>query len=386
MFTSSVTVPPGQIITSTATDLAGNTSEFSQCPVSPTAASATISGRIAEANGRPVEGVAIRMAGTQNRLTITGAEGTYHFDNVETGGVYTVTPLRTNYNFSPSQATFSQLGNHTEATFTASLASGGSNPLDTATYFVRQQYLDFLNREPDEAGFNFWVNNIEACGSDANCRAAKTVDTSAAFFLSIEFQQTGYLVYRMYDAAYGNIAGAPVPLRLGEFKPDKQAISRDLIVNRSGWEAVLEQNKQAFAAEFVQRSRFTTAFPTSMTPAQLVDKLFLNAEVKPAASDRTAAINEFGSAAAASDVAARARALRDVAENSLLQQQEFNRAFVLMQFIGYLRRNPNDSPDTDYTGYDFWLTKLNQFNGNYNAAEMIKAFIVSTEYRQRFGP
>ncbi len=57
-----------------------------------------------------------------------------------------------------------------------------------------------------------------------------------------------------------------------------------------------------------------------------------------------------------------------------------------MQFIGYLRRNPNDSPDSDYTGYDFWLTKLNQFNGNFVNAEMVKAFITSTEYRQRFGP
>ncbi|PYS56671.1 MAG: hypothetical protein DMF76_24315 [Acidobacteria bacterium] len=85
-------------------------------------------------------------------------------------------------------------------------------------------------------------------------------------------------------------------------------------------------------------------------------------------------------------MSARARALRDIAENSLLNQQEFNRAFVLMQFIGYLRRNPNDSPDSDYTGYDFWLTKLNQFNGNYNQAEMVKAFITSSEYRQRFGP
>src|SRR3989442_14101997 len=85
--TSPVMVPPGQIITSTATDPVGNTSEFSQCPVSPTAASATISGRIAEANGRPVEGVAIRIGGTQNRLTITDAQGTYHFDNVETGGI-----------------------------------------------------------------------------------------------------------------------------------------------------------------------------------------------------------------------------------------------------------------------------------------------------------
>ena len=85
-------------------------------------------------------------------------------------------------------------------------------------------------------------------------------------------------------------------------------------------------------------------------------------------------------------MAARARALRDVAENPLLNQQEFNRAFVLLQFMGYLRRNPNDSPDSDYTGYDFWLTKLNQFNGNFVAAEMVKAFITSSEYRQRFGP
>ena len=69
-----------------------------------------------------------------------------------------------------------------------------------------------------------------------------------------------------------------------------------------------------------------------------------------------------------------------------MNTQEFNRAFVLMQFFGYLRRNPNDAPDSDYTGYDFWLTKLNQFNGNFANAEMVKAFINSVEYRQRFGP
>src|SRR5437660_693822 len=78
--------------------------------------------------------------------------------------------------------------------------------------------------------------------------------------------------------------------------------------------------------------------------------------------------------------------LRDVAENATLNSQEFNRAFVLMQFFGYLRRNPNDPQDTDYMGYEFWLNKLNQFNGNFVAAEMVKAFITSTEYRQRFGP
>jgi hypothetical protein len=57
-----------------------------------------------------------------------------------------------------------------------------------------------------------------------------------------------------------------------------------------------------------------------------------------------------------------------------------------MEYFSYLRRNPNDPPDTDHTGYDFWLTKLNQFNGNFADAEMVKAFLISREYRTRFAP
>jgi hypothetical protein len=90
-------------------------------------------------------------------------------------------------------------------------------------------------------------------------------------------------------------------------------------------------------------------------------------------------------AALAAGSKTRARVVRDVAEHQNLAKAELNRAFVLMQYFGYLRRNPNDPPDSDYTGYDFWLTKLNQFNGDFNAAEMVKAFITSSEYRKRFG-
>src|SRR5439155_18609991 len=106
------------------------------------------------------------------------------------------------------------------------------------------------------------------------------------------------------------------------------------------------------------------------------------------ATDRTAAINEFGSAMTTSDGAARALSLRRVAENSALQQQEFNRAFVLMQYIGYLRRNPNDAPEPglNFDGYNFWLNKLDSFKSDFAQAEMVKAFINSAEYRQRFGP
>ena len=343
-----------------------------------------VSGHISEGNGNPVEGVAVRMTGAQPRLAVTDAQGNYQINNVDPASPVTLTPSRPNFSFSPAQRTFSVVGQHTDAAFTATFGSALVNPLDTTEYFVRQQYVDFLGREPDEAGLNFWVNNIESCGADQSCRAVKRIDTSAAFFLSIEFQQTGYLVYRTYQAAFGDIPNLPVPIRLSEFKPDTAEIGNGVIVNRNGWETLLENNKQAFMAEFVQRARFTTAYPNTRTPAQFVDQLFANASVVPAASDRAAAIAEFGAAVTASDAAARARTLRRVAENSTLTQQEFNQAFVLMQYFGYLRRDPDSLPNTDFSGYNFWLNKLNAFNGNFNDAEMVKAFLVSGEYRGRF--
>ncbi len=260
--------------------------------------------------------------------------------------------------------------------------------IDDPQFFVSQHYRDFLNREPDAGGLSFWTNEITSCGGDAQCIEAKRVNVSAAYFLSIEFQQTGYLVYRFYEASYGNLPGAPVPLKRSEFLPDTQQIGQGVVVNQAGWEQILENNKQAFAADFVQRPRFTSAYPTSMSSEQFVDALFANAGVTPSANDRAAAINEFAFAATTADVAARARALRRVAENSALAQQEFNRAFVLMQYFGYLRRNPNDAPEAtlDFQGFNFWLNKLNTFNGNFQNAEMVKAFILSDEYRKRFGP
>jgi N-acetylneuraminic acid mutarotase len=263
-----------------------------------------------------------------------------------------------------------------------------SNQIDDAQFFVRQHYRDFLNREPDADGFAFWTNEINLCGGDVQCIEVKRINVSASFFISIEFQESGYLVYRFYKASYGNLPAAPVPLMRSEFLPDTQQIGQSVIVNQAGWEQVLENNKQVFASQFVQRARFTSAYPMSMTPDGFVDTLFSNAGVTPTASERTAAIGEFGAATNTADVAARARALQRVAENSTLAQQEFNRAFVLMQYFGYLRRNPNDSPEAtlDFQGYKFWLNKLNTFDGNFIDAEMVKAFLSSSEYRQRFAP
>jgi uncharacterized repeat protein (TIGR01451 family) len=272
----------------------------------------------------------------------------------------------------------------------------GPNPIDTTAFFVRQHYLDFLNREPDTAGLNFWKNEIDMCGADAACVDVKRINVSAAFFLSIEFQETGYLVERIYKSAYGDADatsalggpahGIKVPMvRFSEFLADTQQVSKDVIVGIGNWAAQLEANKVAFTQDFVTRTRFVTVYPTTMTPAEFVDALFQKASIVPSAAERTSIINEFGGAGNSADTAARARALRRVAENTMLIQLEKNKAFVLMEYFGYMRRNPNDPQDTDYTGYDFWLQKLNEHNGNFVSAEMVKAFIVSGEYRNRFG-
>ncbi len=260
------------------------------------------------------------------------------------------------------------------------------NQIDVADFFVRQHYADFLNRQPDAAGLSFWINQITSCGTDTACIEVKRINVSAAFFLSIEFQETGYLVYRTYKVAYGNMLATPVPLRLDEFLPDSQQISQGVVVNAPGWEQQLANNKNMFFVDFVSRLRFRNEYPITMSPAQFVDALFNNAGVGAMTTERTDAINEFGTVLDTTDTAARARALQRVAENQMLGQQEKNKAFVLMQYFGYLRRNPNDPPEPGlgFDGYDFWLNKLNQFNGNFINAEMVKAFITSGEYRQRF--
>lgn len=146
------------------------------------------------------------------------------------------------------------------------------------------------------------------------------------------------------------------------------------------WQQQLE-TKQAFTAEFVQRSRFTIAFPASMTALLFVNTLNSNAGNPLSVAERDQLVSDLSM-----NVKTRAQVLRVVAEDQDLVNAETNRASVLMEYFGYLRRNPNDPQDTDYTRYDFWLTKLNQFNGNFQNAEMVKAFISSGEYRQRFGP
>jgi len=347
--------------------LDSNTSTVTITVTGPTAAPATISGQVTDASGAPLPGVTMYLSGARSARTITDGNGNYHFNNVDTDNFYSVTPIITNYHFSPASRSFSLLANKTDAVFTGmrdTVITG--NAIDTPEYFVRQHYLDFLGREPDEAGLNFWSDQIIGCGNDFNCVERRTINVSAAYFLSIEFQETGGLVDGLYRASYGR---APL---YAEFMPDTAKVGHDVIVGRSGWQQQLATNKQEFLDAWVERAAFHAAFD-NLSNDSYVDTLISHTNVIFTNDERASLI-----AGLTDGTLTRAGALQRIAQNQRFVKAKFNETFVRMQYFGYLRRDPDES------GFHFWLNKLNEFDGNFERAEMVKAFLVSGEYRERF--
>lgn len=237
-----------------------------------------------------------------------------------------------------------------------------ANPIDDVAVFVRLQYLDFLNREPDTGGFNFWSGLISQCkAGDTPCINSKRVSVSAAFFIEQEFQLTGNYVYRMYKAAYGQQPS------YAQFLPDRARINPN--------KDQIEASKQAFAEQFVQRPEFVARYPATMPAGAFVDELIATIKATTGTAVDLAA-NRAGYLAIL-QASGRGTVMRRVAEESAFQTAEYNRAFVLMQYFGYLRR------DADTEGYKFWLDVLNNRVAN-NYRGMVCAFITSAEYQDRF--
>ncbi|MFL6335798.1 MAG: carboxypeptidase regulatory-like domain-containing protein [Pyrinomonadaceae bacterium] len=259
-----------------------------------------------------------------------------------------------------------QLGPVAQAVVTI-LDDESENQINDTTFFVRQHYLDFLGREPDAEGLEFWAGNIRQCGADLQCREVKRVNVSAAFFLSIEFQGTGFFVQRLYRLSFGR---APL---FAEYLPDLTAVREGVVVGQPGALERLELNKRLFVEQFVKRAVFRAKYD-SQNEAQYVDALAAGAGVTLPEEERTALVVNL-----LTHRETRGGVLLKMVEKDAFVRAEFNRAFVQMQYFGYLRRDP------DAAGFNFWLGKLNQFGGDYIRAEMVKAFLESTEYRQRFG-
>jgi hypothetical protein len=256
------------------------------------------------------------------------------------------------------------------------LVEPAGNANDDSANFVEQQYRDFLNRPSDPSGKAFWVDNIEKCNDPARrppsmtvaqCKQFYRVSTAGAFFLSIEFQVTGGTAYLTNKASFGS---QPNFMR---FERDAQQLGQGYVFGAPGAEAVLEANKVAYFNDYVTRPEFVNTY-AGVSNQQFVDTLITNTGVSFTQGERNQLVNGLNNA-----TETRATVLRKITEKPAFRAAEFNAMFVLMEYFGFLRRNP------DQAGYNFWLNKLNQFNGDYIAAEMVKAFIESTEYRQRFG-
>ncbi|MBA3354819.1 MAG: hypothetical protein H0U18_02540 [Pyrinomonadaceae bacterium] len=258
------------------------------------------------------------------------------------------------------------------------LRPGTNTPItiNDADFFVHQQYVDFLSRMPDQSGFNFWVNQITSCGGNGACVDGQRVNSSGAFFLSIEFNGTGYFVYRLHKGSFGDLP------RYATFMPDTRQVGNGVIVGQGDWQGQLAANQTAFANAWVGRGSFLARYPTTLSPGEYVDNLIQAAGLTAAQVNRNQIVADL--TASGNSTAGRATALRSIIESSAFDTKEKSPAFVLMQYFGYLRRNPDGAPDNNLDGYNFWLNKLNQFNGDFHAAEMVKSFIVSGEYFGRF--
>lgn len=295
--------------------------------------------------------------------------------------------------------TFQNFGTNVKThNFTVSLTPPPGNPIDDPRTFVRQQYLDFLRREPDAPGWDHWTAEITDCSDPAKrfagetepqCVERKRANTSAAFFLSPEFSNTGYFVLRVYRGSLGRMphfGGDLTPS--SEFTRDAATVGTNIVQNNALVPAQINANKQAFVNEFVTRGEFQSIYGT-LNNTQYVDKLFQTTGVVPSGPERQALIDGLNNSSEtrASVLFKVVDGTNTIADGALQFQTTygkafydnlFNAAFVQMEYFGYLQRDPDDG------GYNFWLGKLNQF-GNWVDAQMVLAFIKSPEYRSRFG-
>jgi Tol biopolymer transport system component len=291
----------------------------------------------------------------------------------------------------PSGAVLGSLNTATVSIRDNDTTPSSPNPIDNARFFVQQHYRDFLNRDPDAPGWDHWTGQITSCGNNPQCLGSRRDSTSAAFFLSPEFQVAANFIYRIYKGslALGPGLGGRFPT-YAEFIKDLQQTTLGIVVDNKLSPSAIETNRTTFADQFVLRAEFRNIYD-SLNNQQYVDKLFATTGIVPAAPERTALINGLGQGGGET----RASVLRKIVDGTRVTShgalefttrygkafydKEFDPSFVLMEYFGYLHRDPDDA------GFQFWLAKLRQY-GNWVDAEMVRAFVTSPEYRNRFGP
>lgn len=234
----------------------------------------------------------------------------------------------------------------------------GTNQVITikdSDFFIQQHYIDFLGRMPEAGGFNFWMGILNNCSNVNNDPTCDRTFVSSRFFMSDEFQERGYFVYRLYDAVLGRLA------HFQEFMDDVHRL------NGSQTPAEQVQNKIALVRDFVARPEFQGIYGQYTTADAFVSALCAKAGVTPAS--KATIVQQ-----AATD---RALAVKAFIETPEVSNKFYDRGFIAMQYYGYLRREP------EANGFQFWQNKMLETNHDYRF--MVSGFINSDEYKLRFG-
>jgi hypothetical protein len=301
--------------------------------------------------------------------------------------MYRVIPSRANYAFSPQELAFSLLTEKTDADFTATLTTVTANPLDTPEFFVRQHYLDFLSREPDTGGFEYWSEQINKCSDDQSCIRNRRIDVSNAFFFELEFQQTGSYVFRLHRAAFGNNQPFPNPDNSNPAEARKLPSYSVFVSDRA--QVVggtnLAQSQLALANLLVLRAEFTAKYPTNLDSGSFIDAVLATIRDDSGvdlSSQRGALMTLFNSGGRGAVMYRLAddNTQTNPINNRHLIDAEYNRAFVFTQYAGYLRR------DSDIAGFLFWLNQVNNapIRDVPKQHALVCSFITSAEYQERF--
>jgi uncharacterized delta-60 repeat protein len=255
-----------------------------------------------------------------------------------------------------SDPTGASLGSPTIALITITdneVTPSTANPIDENNFFIRQHYLDFLDREPEAEGFTYWTTILNGCGTDEACLNRVRVEISSRFFIELEFQRTGFYVMRIYQASYGH------PPTYPQFISDRRLVQNST------------ESQKLFASQWVQRADFLASYPTALSAAEFVKKLYDQANV-PDLAPRAAAQQ-----ALENQTKTRADVLYDLVELAGFQAKEYNPAFVRMMYFGYLRR------EVEADGFTYWMNVLTNLSPN-NYRSMICGFVNAGEYQLRF--
>ena len=276
---------------------------------------------------------------------------------------------------SPSTATVQILDDASEP---------ATNAIDDSEVFICQQYHDFLARQPEPAGMQFYLDILNGCTpNDTECKKYTRGALAANFFRSPEFQQKGSFVLYLYMVSLGQRPSTDAELadpsknnferpHYLEFMLDLQSIS-----DPNDDKAVVNAKKDALSIAWLQRAEIKARFPDSMSNEAFVQKLLDTAGVTT--SKQSQWVNELNSGAKT-----RAQVLREIAESPEVNTRFYKQAFVTMEYFGFLRRDP------DLNGYVFHNNRYKQLEASLSPDMtenfIVRGFIESPEYRQRFGP